>query len=296
MLAIVGTVPEEDFPRTHGRAMFDGTRLSVSGREIDVNRGTPALLATACRMSEVLGQEPPVAFLAGDTGLGHGSRELYRWLAGHVADYELTTMVFHYLQPDVDGHSRVLLAVQAMGRPPRLVADAGFMYAAKMSGQSQEYELFTPDSGELAFLADEKAPHPFYTRGFILAEDNDVPELVATAYRHDNAARHLLVKGKTDLVADRTGVLFTVDHPHVEALEAMGGTGDSLTGIVSCLIEAGLSTPEAARLAAAVNRTAGAMADPDPASQILDIIPYVSKAYVSLRSKSDGSQAGAEVS
>jgi NAD(P)H-hydrate repair Nnr-like enzyme with NAD(P)H-hydrate dehydratase domain len=183
-----------------------------------------------------------------------------------------------------------------MDRPPRLIADAGFMYAAKMSGQSPEYELFTPDAGELAFLADEKAPHPFYTRGFILAEDNDVPELVAMAYKHDNAARHLLVKGHADLVADRTGVLFTVDHPSVEALEAVGGTGDSLTGIVASLIEAGLNTPEAARLAASVNRTAGAMADPDPASQIMDIIPYLPKAYEALRPERHDSQSGAEVS
>jgi len=35
-----------------------------------------------------------------------------------------------------------------------------------MSGNAQSFDLFTPDAGELAFLADEEAPHPFYTRGF----------------------------------------------------------------------------------------------------------------------------------
>lgn len=79
---------------------------------------------------------------------------------------------------------------------PLLIADAGFMYAAKMSGQSEAYDLFTPDAGELAFLADEEAPHPFYTRGFILHEENHVPELIARAYAHKNAAKHLLIKGK----------------------------------------------------------------------------------------------------
>ncbi|MFO7970579.1 MAG: sugar kinase, partial [Desulfobacterales bacterium] len=59
---------------------------------------------------------------------------------------------------------------------PTLIADAGFMYAAKMSGLSEAYELFTPDAGELAFLADEEAPHPFYTRGFILHEENLIPD------------------------------------------------------------------------------------------------------------------------
>jgi hypothetical protein len=55
--------------------------------------------------------------------------------------------------------------------------------------------------------------------------------------------------------------------------------------------KAGLSTPDAARLAAAVDRAAGAMADPDPASRILDIIPCVAKAYASLRFEHNGSQA-----
>jgi ADP-dependent NAD(P)H-hydrate dehydratase / NAD(P)H-hydrate epimerase len=62
------------------------------------------------------------------------------------------------------------------------------MYAAKMSGQAPSYDVFTPDMGELAFLADESAPHPFYTRGFILHEENRAPELIKRAYQHENAA------------------------------------------------------------------------------------------------------------
>ena len=63
------------------------------------------------------------------------------------------------------------MALEEWKRRPIVVADAGFMYAAIMSGYAASYVLFTPDVGELAFLADEKAPHPFYTRGYILAED-----------------------------------------------------------------------------------------------------------------------------
>ena len=63
------------------------------------------------------------------------------------------------------------------------------MYAAKMSGQAASYDLFTPDAGELAFLADETAPHPFYTRGFILHENNKIPDLINRAYSHKNAAK-----------------------------------------------------------------------------------------------------------
>ena len=84
------------------------------------------------------------------------------------------------------------------------MADAGYMYVAKMSGYAASYDLFTPDVGELAFLADEKAPHPFYTRGFLLHEEERVPELILRAYHHENAARHLLVKGRCDRVASGT--------------------------------------------------------------------------------------------
>ena len=62
-----------------------------------------------------------------------------------------------------------------------LIADAGFMYVAKMSGAAPLYDLFTPDVGELAFLADEDAPAPLLHRGFILHEDNS-PDLIARAY------------------------------------------------------------------------------------------------------------------
>ena len=86
---------------------------------------------------------------------------------------------------------------------PTLVADAGFMYVAKMAGDAPFFDLFTPDAGELAYLADEKAPHPFYTRGFILHEENLIPDLIKRAYRHHNAASYLLVKGVEDFIASK---------------------------------------------------------------------------------------------
>ncbi|MEA2039117.1 MAG: hypothetical protein U9N82_04730 [Thermodesulfobacteriota bacterium] len=44
------------------------------------------------------------------------------------------------------------------------------------------YDLFTPDVGELAFLADEAAPHPFYASGFILHQEKRIPDLIKRAY------------------------------------------------------------------------------------------------------------------
>lgn len=162
---------------------------------------------------------------------------------------------------------------------PSLIADAGFMYAAKMSGEALLYDLFTLDVGELAFLDAEDAPHPFYTRGFILHEDNHVPDLIARAYQHRNAARYLLVKGAEDYLADETGILETVDSPSEEATEAIGGrTGDTLTGIVSLLIDAGMNMREAGVVAMRTNRLAGSYAKATPATQIIEIIRRIPEA------------------
>jgi len=277
MLAVVGTVPEQDFPLTIGKVVLEGDVISIDGVQAPVNRGTPALLAAAVKVGEVLGQPAPVGYLVGDIGLGDGSRRLYARLsqASGAINGDISAIAFHYLQPDVDWHNRVLFAIQEMAHRPVLIADAGFMYAAKMSGMAPEYDLFTPDVGELAFLADEEAPHPFYTRGFILHEEMKAPALIERAYHHENAAACLLVKGQPDYVAGREGIIATIDMPVEEAMEAIGGTGDTVTGIVAALIGAGIEVTEAAGLAARVNRMAGHYARPTPATQVMDIVEQI---------------------
>ena len=257
MLAVIGTVPDESLPLISAEAMLSGNDIRIEGRRIPVNRGTPALLAAALATTAFYNGPPVRAFLVGDLGLGHGSRMLYDHLAREKWLTDINTLVFHYLQPDVDWHNRVLFAVEETRERPVLIADAGFMYAAKMSGQAKSYDLFTPDIGELAFLADEAAPHPFYTRGFILHEQQKAGDLIKRAYQHDNAAKYLLVKGQPDLLVNREGILAEVDGPVVESMEAIGGTGDTLTGIASALIAAGFDLKTAARKAARANRLAG---------------------------------------
>ena len=241
-------------------------------------RGTPALLASAVKVGEIMGQPEVFGFLVGDTGLGDGSRRLYKYLCQHLEQSNFDTLAFHYLQPYVGWHNRVLSAVNKMTRKPILIADAGFMYVAKMSGHSAAYDLFTPDIGELAFLADESAPHPFYTRGFLLHEENRVPDFITRPYTHKNAAHYLLVKGRTDYLANKEGVQGVIDHPLEDAMEAIGGTGDTLTGIVAALTATGMDIPEASLTAAKVNRLAGVYAHPTPATQVQDIIQYIPEA------------------
>lgn len=282
MLAVVGTIPDREFPLVAGKVTLQGDRILIQGNKVTVNRGTPALLAAAIKTAEALGQPEPFGYLAGDIGLGDGSRLLYEYLTRHIREFDFRTIVFHYLQPDVDWHSRVLFAVQEMAQRPILIADAGFMYAAKMGGQAPAYDLFTPDAGELAFLADETAPHPFYTRGFILHEENRVPDLISRAYRHENASRFLLVKGREDYLADRGGIRATINNPAEKAMEAIGGTGDTLTGIVAALINASREIDESAVIAAKVNRLAGQYARPSPATQVIEIINHIPRALADL--------------
>lgn len=272
MLSVVGTVPDQDFPLVTGEVTLKNDEISIAGKRATVNRGTPALLAAAIKTRETLGGPVPFAHLVGDIGLGEGSRRLYACVSQHLGENDPRAIAFHYVQPDVEWHDRILSAVDMMARRPVLIADAGFMYAAKMSGHSPAYDLFTPDIGELAFLADEAAPHPFYTRGFILHEENHVPELIKRAYMHENAAHYLLVKGKWDYLANRKGILATINSPMEEAMEAIGGTGDTLTGIVAALSAQGMEISEAALVAARVNRLAGFHARPTPGTHVIEII------------------------
>jgi len=282
MLGIIGTVPDQSFPLTHGPVHWSGDHLQIDGRRIAVNRGTPALIGAALNAGKQIDTPEIHAILVGDIGKGEGSRCLYRFLENELDQWDFQVLTFHYLQPDVDWHNRVMFAIDRLPQRPLLIADAGFMYAAKMSGQAPAYDFFTPDAGELAFLADETAPHPFYTRGFILHEQNKVPELIQRAYQHGNAARHLLVKGATDYITEANRITATVDHPGFDAMEAIGGTGDTLTGLLTVLCGAGYAPTQAAELAARANRHSGQLADPSPATQIAELIARIPEALTTV--------------
>lgn len=278
MFGIVGTIPEEGFPLVSGTAILDGDHLILGDKRIAVNRGTPAMIAAAIETLKYMHKPNPFCYLVGDIGSGEGCVSLYEYLIAHIADIPLKTIALHYFQPDVGLFKQLLSAINALPVRPTLIADAGFMYVAKMGGDASSFDLFTPDAGELAYLADEKAPHPFYTRGFILHEENQMPDLIKRAYQHNNAASFLLVKGATDYVANKNGIIATVDSPVEEALEAIGGTGDTLTGIVSALLYAGMDLESSSIKAAKVNRVAGFLAKPTPATQVYDIIRQIPQA------------------
>lgn len=277
---VCGSVPDDAFAaETGGLALghcaLDAGSLHLNSLAVPVRRGTPALLAACCTACQTLGVAPPLALLAADAGRGEGSRRLYARLAADLPELAPRGLTFHYLFPDVSGHDRVLLAAQALPARPLLIADAGFMYAAKMSGQARGYDLFTPDAGELAFLADELAPHPFYTRGFLLGPDSDPAALAKRAWDNHDAARTLLVKGDRDLVVVQGDVACSITGPDTPAMEAIGGTGDTLTGMVTALAMSGRDLPEACAIAARANRLLGTLAQPTPATPVAALISHI---------------------
>lgn len=278
MFGIVGTIPEESFPVTCGPVKLAGDQILIGKEKIAVKRGTPAMIAAASVTLSCLGKLAPYCYLVGDIGDGVGCKRLYRHLIDYIPNAPFKTLALHYFQPDVGLFKELLAQIKGLRKHPTLIADAGFMYVAKMSGEASSFDLFTPDAGELAYLADEEAPHPFYTRGFILHEDNLIPDLIERAYRHNNAASFLLVKGARDYIANKNGIIATIDSPMVEALEAIGGTGDTLTGIVSAMIASGLAIEDAATMAAKVNRWAGYLSNATPATQIHQVIREIPRA------------------
>jgi ADP-dependent NAD(P)H-hydrate dehydratase / NAD(P)H-hydrate epimerase len=294
MWYIVGTVPDPDFALcTAGlegpSTVADGLLHLPDGQAVPVQRGTAALAATAILACEELCVAPPRLLLAGDPGSGAGSRAIYAWLEQNIAQLSPTGLTFHYLFPDQDWHNRVLMAVQDLPARPIMVADAGFMYVAKMSGYADAYDLFTPDLGELAFLADEKAPHPFYTRGFLLAQEDDVPPLLLRALEHANCPKNMIIKGSRDYIVLDGQIAATVDAPSVASMECIGGTGDLVTGLATAFLcgHANMDSASMGESCTAAARMARMLAQhcaPTPGTQIAELIEKLPEALAATRS------------
>lgn len=294
MWCIVGTLPDSDFALCPAgleapSRVADGLLHLPDGQTVPVERGTAALAATAILACGVLGVAPPRLLLAGDPGSGAGSRAIYAWLEKNLAQLSPTGLTFHYLFPDLDWHNRVLMAVQDLPARPVMVADAGFMYVAKMSGYADAYDLFTPDLGELAFLADEKAPHPFYTRGFLLAQEDDVPLLLQRALEHGNCPKNMTIKGSKDYIVLDGQIAATVDAPSVASMECIGGTGDLVTGLATAFLcaKTNLGNTSMGCACTAATRMARLLAQhcaPNPGTQIGELIEKLPEVLAAARS------------
>ena len=282
MLVLVGTIPVEGLPLTHGQVKYLGDKLMIGDYTLEgqyVTLGTAAMISAASVTSQAIGVEEPYAFVIGDTGMGEGTAKLINHLAAELATIQPSVMTLHYILPTRDTFIGLVEAAHKMDKRPFMIADAGALLNAKAVKLSQKFDLFTPDPGELSFLADPDAAHPAYVQHFIFDVDQtDVPRLSQEAYANGDTPKHMIVKAPIDHIIVDGQVAGSIKDPSVPALEPIGGTGDTITGIVSALIASGLPVVEACTAACKINRVAGELAQPNPATTIAQFIPHIREA------------------
>jgi hypothetical protein len=283
MMILFGTLPYKDFPLTYGQVRREGDNLKADGREFSRTQGTGAMISAALAITTHFKEEAPYVLVAGDVGEGKGTRDIYQYLIEHVCEIKPDAITMHYSLPIMALMRKFIETVKTCEKKPFLIADAGAMYAAKGAGLSKEFDIFTPDPSEMAFLADPQATHPAYISKHLFDCDaSKIPEQIIDSFKQGSAAKLMLVKGKTDYVAENGEILYTINEPNVPHLEPIGGTGDTITGLVSGLVFAGLTPKDAAVFACRTNRTAGQLVNPNPATkvkEIIDMFPRICKEY-----------------
>lgn len=292
MLLLVGTVPHPGLPLVRGRVSYGDALRIGGGLEIPCGQlmhCTTAMMATAAVVCEALGLDEPYGVTAGCIGDGSGSRLLYGFLNNDARELEPDVMVLHYIVPHSKLIAEAVDEILSWKKRPFLIGDAGGMYAVKAAGLAPKFDLFTPDPGELAFLSDADALHPAYVRHFISEVDTtDMPHLIAQAYAHRDASKVLLVKGETDYIARDSEILTVIREPNIAAMEAIGGTGDTITGAVAALVYGGYEPVRASIIAARMNRIAGLMCDPTPATHIGELIESIPEALAQVLAEETG--------
>ena len=275
-------MPTRNSAVTVGQVKFDGESMRIG--EIDVAHemlsiGATAMMAAAAQTTDALGIEPPMAVLAGDIGDGTGSKMVYKFLTEDAGGLGPSTVTLHYILPLRNEFLSFIEMADYWAKRPFLIADAGALLIAKATKVCQKFDLFTPDAGEISFLADSEAGHPAYVETALFQVDTtEVPMLITRAYSTKNVPRYLLVKGPTDFIADNGEIIHAVSKPDIPVLEPIGGTGDTVTGIVSALISGGINPVKSSLIASKANRLAGQLCNPTPATRVFEIVTHIGDA------------------
>lgn len=278
-ILVVGTVPVEGFNLYLGIPTSREGSLDFEGKRLHIGMGTLSLYYAAYLTITHLKGEPPTLMAAGDIGKADGSRILYQKLVDEIEKFKPKILVLHYVMPILTQTKALVSKLNSLNPKPTIVADAGFMYAFKASKMGYVCDIFTPDVGEMAFLADEEAVHPAYIEKHLFEMDSvNVESLIEKAKNVHGLPKMLVVKGAVDYIVFDGKILFKIDEPVIPFLEPIGGTGDTLTGILGGLIAYGLPLEKAAYYACKINRVAGQLANPTPRTRVNEIILNIPKA------------------
>lgn len=282
MLLLSGTLPMPSDSITVGQVRFDSGTLRIGEREVPremLSIGATAMMAAAVKTTEAIGTEPPVSVVAGDLGDGEGSKLVYKFLTEDAGGLGPSTVTLHYILPLRNEFLSFVEMSDYWAKRPFLIADAGALLIAKATRVCGKFDLFTPDAGEISFLADPDAGHPAYVKTALFEVDTtEVPKLIAQAWAGKNCPRYLLVKGPTDFIVDNGEIIHRVSEPFIPVLEPIGGTGDTLTGMVSALISGGLEPVRACLVGSRANRIAGQLSNPTPATRVFEIVDHIGEA------------------
>lgn len=273
-LLVIATYPVVEGPVLEGPVALEADGgIAIGGTRVPSSQGTSAMLGAAAQVASHLGTPAPYALVAGDIGRGDGTRHVYERLADVAARVRPSVVAFHYMQPVMALMRRAVDQLAEAAPDALLVADAGGMYAAKAAGLANRFELMTPDVGEVGFLADPAVTHPAYVSHYLFGNDGfDPVALARQAHETGGAARVLLIKGVRDHIAKAGVIEAEVDQPCVPELEAIGGTGDTVTGLASAFLAAGFPTVDAARCACLANREAGRIMGATPEMHARDLV------------------------
>jgi len=276
-LFVVATYPVSGGPVLEGPVTLepDGS-LVIDGTRVPTSQGTSAMLGAACQVTKHLGTPPPHALVAGDIGRGDGTRAVYEQLVDSCRHTEPSVIAFHYMQPIMALMRRAIDELAEAAPETTIMADAGGMYAAKAAGLAPRFELMTPDVGEVGFLADPCVTHPAYVSQYLFGTNGfDPVALAREAHETGGSSRVLLVKGVRDHIAEEGEVVEVVENPCVPELEAIGGTGDTITGLAAAFMGAGFPTVDAAVCASRANRAAGVAMGAKPDHRASDLVSHL---------------------
>jgi len=272
MIVLVGTVPAATGLYI-GKAVLEQNSLKVGNGSFSVERGTAAMAASCAQVCNFYNIEMPLCIFGGDVSDGKGTDMMFGEVNSNIDAYNPGVITLHYMFPKVAYGRPFIDKIKSLPKKPQLIADAGGMYLAKTIHQAHYFDVFTPDWGELYFLADEFAPHPLYVRSELLKENISSASLVDTAYKKANTAKTTIVKGAVDYIYTDNSKVKELTHPNIPAMEAIGGTGDTITGMLSALRYMGCADAEYKSLL--MNRLIGEEIKCTAATQIIEFITAI---------------------
>jgi ADP-dependent NAD(P)H-hydrate dehydratase / NAD(P)H-hydrate epimerase len=284
MITLIGTVPYKTGLYA-GRADVKDNCLTVDDREFSIERGTQAMAAACVQVCKFYGLDLPLCIFGGDVADGKGTDLMFQEVNSRLDKYSPKVVTLHYMFPKIAWGEPFMDKINSLSVRPQLIADAGGMYLIKTINKSYLFDVFTPDEGELYFLADEFAPHPLYVRSELLHKDVSRETLLGEAYRNKTTAKTTVLKGARDYIYREGVKINEVVTPNIPAMEAIGGTGDTITGMLSALKYK--KDPQAEYHSLILNRLIGKKITCTPRTQIAEFIKAIPAALDAYEEKSE---------